>query len=292
MNGTTDRARPSLIDVLTVAGAAAALAAIPIAIGRDASDETKAIAGLLATLALLAAGALLGETAGRVRSVLWALAVLAWGGVVAVVLTEVIADGPEGKWLVASVAGLTFLLAAPLWWVERRSLQLIAAVGTATLALAALVFAEQELSLFGIGVGASLPDPTWSGVVVMAIGAAALVAGLRRLVVPVRTAMVLGSLWLIGGALFVDVDLLDAGPTSLALALSFAASVAVLVVGNLWDDRGVSGVGIAGVLLLGTALVGDLVSETGPAIAVIAVGVVLVAAGVVLSRARRADPQG
>lgn len=288
MSDAADRARPSLIEVLAIAGAAAALAAIPIAVGPDATDETIAIVGLVATVALLAGGALMGETAGRVRSVLWLLAVISWAGVMVVVLTEVIADGPEGKWLVASVAGLAFLLAAALWWVERRSLQLIAALGSATLALAAIVYTEQPVTIFGVDVGQGLPDPTWSAVVIIVIGVAALATGLRGLLVPRRTAMVLGSLWLIGGVYLVDVDIDimggDTGPSTLAITLALVASIAVIAVGNLWDDRAVAGIGIVGVLFATSALVGDLVEDSGPAVAVIVLGVAMVAVGALLSR--------
>jgi peptidoglycan/LPS O-acetylase OafA/YrhL len=288
VSGPADRARPSLIEILVVAGAAAALAAIPIAVGPDATDETIAIVGLLATVALLAGGALLAEGAARARSVVWLLAVLAWTGVAVVVLTEVISDGPEGKWLVASVAGLAFVLAAVLWWVERRSLQLIAVLASGTLALAAIAYTEQAVSVLGFDVGQGIPDPTWSAVMIMVIGAAALVTGIRELLAPRRTAMVLGSLWLIGGAYFVDIDTDvlggDVGPSTLALAIALAASVAVIVVGNLWEDRAVAGIGIAGLLFVSTALVGDLVEDTGPAVVVIVIGVAMVVVGAVLSR--------
>ena len=100
--------------------------------------------------------------------------------------------------------------------------------------------------------------------------------------------MVLGSLWLIGGAYFVDIDTDvlggDVGTSTLALVIALAASVAVIVVGNLWEDRAVAGIGIAGLLFVSTALVGDLVEDTGPAIVVIVLGVAMVVVGAVLSR--------
>ena len=199
-------------------------------------------------MALLAGGALLGEGAARARSVLWLLAVLAWTGVAVVVLTEVIERRSRGQ--VARGLGRRARVRARrgAWWVERRSLQLIAMLASGTLALAAIAYTEQAVSVLGFDVGQGIPDPTWSAVVIMVIGAAALATGIRGLFAPRRSAMVLGSLWLIGGAYFVDIDTDvlggDVGTSTLALAIALAASVAVIVVGNLWEDRAVAGIEI------------------------------------------------
>jgi hypothetical protein len=278
----------SLTAFLVAAGTAVALAAIPVAIGADASDETKAVADLLATVALLGAGRLLDDRAGRLRSVLWALAVLAWAGALGVVFTQVV-DGPDGKWLVATVAALTFPLAFALWWVERRSLQFVAMFGAAVVALAAVAYTTEPVSVLGFELGPEVPDPTWSALVTVALGAAAILAGMRDLVTPRRTAIVVGSLALIAGAGLIDVDVLGGAPTTLALVAALIASTAVLVIGDRLADRAVAGIGIAGVLLAAAGLVGDVADEQGAAVAAIVLGVAAVVAGVLLSRRAAQD---
>lgn len=278
----------SLTAFLVAAGTAVALAAIPAAIGAGASDETKAVADLLATVALLGAGWLLDDRAARLRSLLWALAVLAWAGALWVVFTQVV-DGPDGKWLVATVAALTFPLAVALWWVERRSLQFIAVFGAALVALAAVVYTTEPVSVLGFDLGPEVPDPTWSALVTVVLGAAAVVAGMRDLVTPRRTAIVVGSLALIAGAGLVDVDVLGGAPTTLALVAALIASAAVLVIGDRLADRAVAGIGIAGVLLVAAGLAGDVADEQGAAVAAIVLGLAAVVAGVLLSRRAAQD---
>lgn len=285
-----ERLRASLITFLVAAGAAVALAGIPIAIGADASDETKAAAGLAATTALLAGGWFLGEAAARMRSVVWLLAVLAWAGVLMVVFTEVV-DGPDGKWLVATVATLTLALALPLWWVERRSLQFIAMFASAHLGLAAAVYTTQRVSVLGFDLGPEVPDLTWSALVTVVFGVAALWAGATGKVEPRRTASVVGSLALIAGAGLIDIDVLEPGPTTLAMAAAFVAAAAVLVIGERVRDRAVSGIAIAGVLVVAASLVGEVAESQGAGAAAVALGVVAVAAGLVLSRRREADSE-
>lgn len=286
MNG---RLRPTLVTLLAATGAAVALAAIPIAIGRGASDETQAVAGIAATVALLAAGWLLGASEGRMRSVLWFLAVLAWAGVAKVTFTEVI-DGPEGKWLIVTVAAVALALALPLWWVERRSLQFLAMFATAHLTVAAAVSGTQQVSVLGIGVGPELPDLTWSALATVVFGAASLWAGATARVEPRRTAAVIGSLALIAGAGLIDIEVLDPGPSTLALVAALVASAAVLVIGERIADRAVTGIGIAAVLLVAARLVGDVAESQGAGAAALVIGVAAVVVSVVL--ARRPAPQG
>lgn len=282
------RSRTTLVTFLAAMGAAVALAAIPIAIGRGASDETQVVAGIAATIALLVAGWLFGPAEGRMRSVLWFLAVFAWTGVAKVTFTEVI-DGPDGKWLVVTVAAVALALALPLWWVERRSLQFLAMFATAHLTVAAAVSGTQQVSVLGIGVVPEVPDLTWSALATVVLGAASLWAGATARVEPRRTAAVIGSLALIAGAGLVDIDVLDPGPSTLALVAALVASAAVLVIGERIADRAVAGIAIAGVLLVAAGMVGDVAESRGAGAAALVIGVAAVAAGVVL--ARRSTPQ-
>jgi hypothetical protein len=218
------------------------------------------------------------------RSVLWGVALLSWGGVVLVTLTEVV-DGPEGKWLVVSVALLAAALAAPLWWVERRSLQFLGLFTALLVAGAALAYTESTIAFLGFE--QAIPDLTWSAVVTMGFGVVGLALGARSMVAPRRTAMVLGAISLIVGALLVDVDLLGLGPTTVALWAAIVAAVIVIVVGNLVAERAPTGVGIAGLFLVTAAMVNDQVEGQTAAISVVVLGLVLLAVAVVLAMPRR-----
>jgi hypothetical protein len=285
------RVRVNATDILGYGGAAAALAATTIAIGKDASDTVQALTGLITTIVLLVAGWSVADDQTdahhRMRSVLWGVALLAWIGVVVVTLTEVV-DGPDGKWLVVSVAVLAAALAAPLWMVERRSIQFIGLFVSLLLFAAALVYTQTSIGIFGFR--QEVPDVTWSAVVTMLVGVASLVLGARSMVTPRRTAMVLGGIALILGALLVDIDLLAGGPTDLAIWAAIVASAIVVVVGNLAGERAPSGVGVAGLFLTTAAMVTENVSGQTEGIVVLVLGLVLLAVAVLLTRLRGPEP--
>lgn len=274
-----------VLELLGYAGAAAALSATAVT-ADGASIATQIVIGLLTTLALVAAGWLMGTKGDellRMRSVFWFLAVLAWVSVAKGLV------GPEGldldgKWTIVVGGGLTALLAVPLWWRTRRSLQLIAAFFSLHLPLAALVSSTRS-TLFGLG--PDIPDLTWSAVVTAVFGAVALALGWRELLHPRRTAMVLGALALGVGlpAAFVDLqDLATGGGSDLPVWISLLTGAAVLAIGSRTRVVAVTGLGIAQLAASIVVLIGDNVTETGPAVVVLMAGLVLVAAAAYLAR--------
>jgi hypothetical protein len=193
--------RTSIIGVLGYAGAAAALVGLSIAIGASASTTEQVTADVASVVALIAAGEwIVGghhEVHERMRSVLWFAAVAVWASAALDVFTR----GPDaialhGKWLVVVTALVAAMLALPLWVLARRSLQLLALVGSVQVGAAAAVYSEG--SLFGVGV----PQLRWPAIVTMVVGLVTLASGAFDLLHPKRTAMVLGSVAIIGGALF------------------------------------------------------------------------------------------
>jgi hypothetical protein len=215
--------RTSLIGILGYAGAAAALAGVPIAIG-TAANTARVTADVASVVVLVVAGAwVVGgrhEALERMRSVLWFAAVAVWASAA----VELFAHGPDaialhGKWLVVVTALLAAMLAFPLWALAPRSLQLVAVVASVQVGCAVAVYSE------GSFIGLSVPQLRWPAIVTVVVGLVTLAAGAFGFVRPKRTAMVLGSIAIIGGAVFVDVDVLRQAPSDLSLWLALAASV-------------------------------------------------------------------
>src|SRR5439155_6479247 len=96
---------------------------------------------------------------------------------------------------------------------------------------------------------------------------------------------VLGSIAIIGGTLFVDVDVLRQAPSGLSLWLALAASVAVLLVGDFVADRAISGIGIAGLAGAVAEIVHSTVVDRSTAVALVALGTVALVSCVLLARA-------
>ena len=276
--------RITLIDVLGYVGVALALAGTAIAL-EEASIGAQSAAGMVTTVALLAAGWVVGgegasDPQHRMRGIFWFLALQSWSQVVTVLLGPEGAD-MQGRTLVLVSGLLLAALAIPLWWIERRSLQLIGAFVAVITVAGALLYSEDELF------GQPIPDITWSAVAVAVIGAAMLWLGARALLRPQRTAMVLGSLALILGVLFATLDFLDAamsgGELSDLSALAvLLASVLVLFAGERAAIVAVFGIGVIGILGAVLALVAQhAVSETD-GIVVLVLGLVLLGATIVV----------
>jgi hypothetical protein len=276
--------RTSSIGILGYAGASAALVGLSIAIGTSASTAARLAADVASVVVLVAAGGwIVGgrhEAHERMRSVLWFAGVVVWAGAA----VELFTRGPDaialhGKWLVVVTALVAAMLAFPLWVVVPRTLQLLAVVASVQVGSAAAVYSEG--SLFGI----SVPQLRWPAIVTIAVGLATLASGAFGFVRPKRTAMVLGSIAIIGGALFVDVDVLRQAPSDLSLWLALAASVAVLLVGDFVADRAVSGIGIVGLVGAVAEIVHRTVVDRSTAVALVALGTVALASCVILARA-------
>ena len=276
--------RTSLIGILGYAGAAGALAAVPIAIGTAANTTARVTADVASVIVLVVAGAWIAggrhEAHKRMRSVLWFAAVAIWVSAA----EDLFSHGPDaialhGKWLVVVTALLAAMLAFPLWAFAPRSLQLVAVVASVQVACAAAVYSE------GSFIGLSVPQLRWPAIVTMVVGLATLAAGVFGFIRTKRTAMVLGSITIIAGALFVDVDVLRQAPSDLSLWLALAASGAVLLMGDFVSDRAVSGIGIVGVVGAVAEIVHRTVLDRSTAVALVVLGTVALASCVLLARA-------
>jgi hypothetical protein len=283
-----------VLEVLGYVGAAAAFAATGVAFDAT-STASQVLIPLVVAVALVVVGWLLGvrdEALGRMRGVFWFVGVLSWLSAVSVLMGPDAAD-LEGKWLVVATAGLTALVAVPLWIRERRSLQLIAAFFSIHVTLAALVYVTSTESFFGFE--QEVPDLRWSALVTALLGVAAMVLGFAEIVRPRRTAMVLGAIaFLIGLPLvFTDIlDLVGAGilgsGSDLPTWISLVAATGVLIVGSRTGVVAVAGLGIVQLLASVTQLVVSNVEDTGPALVVLAGGLVVLGVVVVLARQRGA----
>jgi hypothetical protein len=151
-----------------------------------------------------------------------------------------------------------------LWWQLRRSLQEIFLFLAILATLVSLVFPEP--SFFGV------PDLTGMAMLVWAFGCVWLFLATRRIVVPVRTGMVLGSIAAIVGPL-VFTRTRIAGEL-----LSLVTAAGLLVLGEWLGDRAVQGLGIAGLLLVSAGVVVEHVGDsTGGGIAALVAGILLLA---------------
>ncbi len=276
--------RTSSVGILGYAGASAALAGLSIAIGTSPSTTARVTADVASVVVLVAAGAwIVGgrhEAHERMRSVLWFAAVAVWASAA----VELFTRGPDaialhGKWLVVVTALAAAMLGLPLWSLSQRSLQLVAVVVSVQVGLAAAV--SSEGSLFGV----TVPQLRWPAIVTIVVGVATLASGVFGFLRPKRTAMVLGSIAIIAGALFVDIDVLRQAPSNLSLWLALVASVAVLLVGDFVSDRAVSGIGIVGLVGTVAEIVHRTVFDRSTAVALVVLGTVALASSVVLARA-------
>jgi hypothetical protein len=217
----------------------------------------------------------------RMRSVLWFIAVVAWG-IAAGVMMDAIFDE---KWLVFVTAVLIAGLGAALYARERRSLQLIAMSIPIFAAAAALLYMTKSQSYFGYSF--DVPNLRWSGLITALLGAAWLAVGFADIVHPKRTMMVLGALAFLLG---VNVLVGDTGSvyglgastgvgTSVALLI---ASVILVFVGDRAEVLAVIGIGIFGSLTSVTQLVSANVHGTGPALVVLVAGLLVVGGGLLL----------
>jgi hypothetical protein len=131
--------------------------------------------------------------------------------------------------------------------------------------LVSLVFPES--SIFGV------PDFTGTAVLIWAFGGVWLFLAVRRIVEPVRTGMVLGSIAAIVGPL-VFTRTRIAGEI-----LSLATAAGLLVLGEWIGERAVQGIGIAGLLLVSAGVVIEHSADSmGGAIPALVGGILLLGA--------------
>jgi hypothetical protein len=256
------------VEILGYLGAAVGVAATLAAAAQiqDLSEGGALAIALVVAAGLLVAGYLFGlrppERGLRMRSVLWFGAAEAWTVAVTIFIGEIAGLDGRGGAMVSSLLGVA--IGAALWWQLRRSLQEVFLFLALLAVLVSLVFPDP--SFFGI------PDLTGMAMLIWAFGGVWLFLAIRRIVGPVRTGMVLGSVAaIVGPLLFTRTRI--AGEL-----LSLATAAGLLVLGEWLGDRAVQGLGIAGLLLVSGGIVVEHAGDsTGGAIAALVAGILLLA---------------
>jgi hypothetical protein len=212
----------------------------------------------------------------RLASVLWLGAVAGFAGLLAVLLDGDSDDalGDPSLW----VAVGSLVLAAGLFLMERRVLQQVAVFAAA---VATMVAGGQRLG--------------WSwdaaeGYGLLVLGAGWLELGRRGLVGPRRTSEALGSLALLSGAEVVDAA--GSGPGDWGLWLGLGLAVALVVAGSVLRRNVPLGIGAAGMVVFLGQVAGEYWRDLGAPLAILLVGLGLVAAAVVVARLRPAADDG
>lgn len=263
------------VEALGYLGGVLILAAAVLVVGQFWDDlGTAARLALLGvvTAALLGAGvavpARLGPTGERLRSVLWTLAVVAFGGTLGVLTADVLDLVDEDVALV--VLGGAALLAAALWWGERTVLLHVALYGTLAGTTLALAFRIHD-------------DVVTAGLAVWLLSVAWLALGWAGVLPPARAARVLGAV----GSLFAVQGPME---KSWGLVLALATVAAVIALAMLLGDLVLLAVGALGAL----RVVPQLVDEWFPGalaapLVLLGVGALLVVAAVRVARRRGHD---
>ena len=193
---------------------------------------------LAATVAVLAAA---GWWAGqqeaapvrRLGAVLWFLAVAAVAGLAQVVVAQVLHQSQQ---VTDVTSALTATAAGGLLWRLRpTSLQQLAMYVSLLASVTALV----DL------IASAPPSPSWGGAAVWAVGLAWLLLGWRRLIIPARTAEVLGALAMLVGAETVRTGQLR----SWGLALGLLSAAALVGVGAATRRAAPLGLGAVGLFV-------------------------------------------
>jgi hypothetical protein len=164
-------------------------------------------------------------------AVLWFLAVAAVAGFAGVVADQVLHQSPG----VAGVAsGLAATAVGVLFWRLRvSSLQQVAAFVSLLATVTALAYVITPAT------------PVWGGGAVWAVGVAWLLIGSRRLLIPARTAVVLGALAILTGA-----EIMRAAELrSWGLALGLISAAALVGGGTATRRTALLGVGAVGLFV-------------------------------------------
>jgi Predicted membrane protein (DUF2157) len=275
------RRRAVVIEVLGYLGGVLALVA-GFALGAESWDRLGhwGRVGVLAVVTgvLLAAGWRLRGSGGRglprLASVLWLGAVAGFAGLLAVLLDgdSSGALGDRSLWVAAGALGL----AAGLYLLERRVLQQVA------------LFAALVATMVAGGQRLGWSWETVEGYGLLVLGAAWLELGRRGLVAPRRTSEALGSLALLSGPEALDAG--GAGPGDWGLWLGLGLAVALIVAGSALRRNVPLGIGAAGMVAFLGQVAGEHWRDLGAPLAILLVGLGLVAAAVVVARLRPAAP--
>ncbi|HET9289836.1 MAG TPA: DUF2157 domain-containing protein [Actinomycetes bacterium] len=277
--------RAVVVEVLGYLGGVLALVA-GLVLGAESWDRLGhwgrvGVLGLV-TGVLLAAGWRLRGGGSRVlprlASVLWLGAVAGFAGLLAVLLDGDSSDalGDPSLWVAAGA----LLLAGGLYLLERRVLQQVA------------LFAAVVATMVAGGQRLGWSWETVEGYGLLVLGAGWLELGRRGLVAPRRTSEALGSLALLSGPEVLDAA--GSGPGDWGLWLGLGLAVALVVAGSALRRNVPLGIGAAGMVVFLGQVAGEHWRDLGAPLAILLVGLGLVAAAVVLARLRpvvRGGPQ-
>jgi len=260
-----------LAEVLGYVGGALAVVAA-LFLGAELWDELgpwpRVLLLAAVAVACLAGGAALGGregAPGRLGGFLWAAAVVAVAGTAGVAADGLVDVRPGTAALVAAVAAL--ILATVLWWRRPAVLQHVATF------LAAAATLLTALDRIGDG------SFDWGGPLLWGFGLAWLGASARSVWPPAEPGWVLGAAAVVVGPLFAQ------SGRSGWLVVGALGAAALVVVGVRTRRPWVAAVGIGGVFVSVPLAVAELFdARLGPLVGILAVGLALVAAAVVLTR--------
>jgi hypothetical protein len=227
---------PSLVvEALGYIGGVVMLVGAGILVGMYWADLSVALRLLLigaTALALVGAGFAvpdrLGEAAGRLRSVLWAVGVAATAGFLGVFSTEVLDRYDEHALVV--IGPCTAAVAGILWWLRSTWLQQLA------------LFVPLLLAAVGVGLELTSTDSSWGGALMWGVAVGWTVLSWAGWLEPRMTGVAMGVLGAVLGALTIRADV------GIALGLATAVAAAAL---SLWE-RSLPWLGMAAIALLWT----------------------------------------
>ena len=168
----------------------------------------------------------LGDAAGRLRSVLWALGVAATAGFLGVFSTEVLERYDEHALVV--IGPCTAVVAGILWWLRTTWLQQLA------------LFVPLLLSAVGIAMEVTSTDSSWGGAAVWTVAVCWAVLSWAGRLEPRVTGVAMGMLGAVFGALTMTAEV--------GIALGVGTAVAAAVVA-LWE-RSLPWLGVAAIAML------------------------------------------
>jgi hypothetical protein len=271
--------RESIVEVAGYLGAAISLTAAGVVLGDSASAAVQIAFDAITAAVLVVAGVVLtggSEPYRRMKSVLWFLSVFLVADLASEVFGRVV-DLSNARTVVILVGLVAAAYAFVLWVNSQRSLQVVALVLSTHVAVVGLSFQFPGVGGFLFGP----PDVSGLALATWLFGWGLVTLGGLGILTPRRTTMVLGSI----GAVLGPLLFLATNNDVIGEILAIASAVVLVFIGDVADDRAVKGLAIAGLLIVGTAIVQHHVSDQGPAIAVLVFGLALLAAALATARA-------
>jgi hypothetical protein len=213
----------------------------------------------------------LGEAAGRLRSVLWALGVAATAGFLGVVSTEVLDRYDEHALVI--IGPCTAAVAGILWWLRSTWLQQLA------------LFVPLMLAAVGTGMELTSTSSSWGGAAMWTVAVVWAVLSWAGRLEPRVTGVALGVLGAVLGAMTMDADF--------GVGLGLATAIATVVLA-LWE-RSLPWLGVAAIALLWTmprAADAWFPGRLSAAVTLIITGALLVGAAVWVARDKGGQTKG